>query len=158
MNNKYDKDSLSKIVSESNSIRQVLISLGLKEAGGNYSNIKKRIEQFNIDISHFHGQAWAKGKTWTKSKNLDSILVENSTYTSGLHRSTFRLKNQLFKLGYKIKVCEMCGNKEWMGEDIPLELHHINGNKFDNRIENIQILCPNCHTFTDNYRGKNMSR
>ena len=92
------------------------------------------------------------------NKNLDSILVENSTYTSGLHRSTFRLKNQLFKLGYKSKVCEMCGNNEWMGEDIPLELHHINGNKFDNRIENIQILCPNCHTFTDNYRGKNMSR
>ena len=158
MNSKYDKDNLSKIVSESNSIRQVLISLGLKEAGGNYSNIKKRIEQFNIDTSHFHGQGWAKGKTWTKTKNLDSILVENSTYTSGLHRSTFRLKNQLFKLGYKIKVCEMCGNNEWMGEDIPLELHHINGNKFDNRIENIQILCPNCHTFTDNYRGKNMSR
>lgn len=158
MNSKYDKDSLSKIVSESNSVRQVLISLGLKEAGGNYSNIKKRIEQFNIDASHFHGQGWAKGKTWTKNKNLDSILVENSTYTSGLHRSTFRLKNQLFKLGYKIKVCEMCGNNKWMGEDIPLELHHINGNKFDNRIENIQILCPNCHTFTDNYRGKNMSR
>ena len=52
----------------------------------------------------------------------------------------------------------MCNNQKWMGEDIPLELHHINGNKFDNRIENIQMLCPNCHTFTDNYRGKNMSR
>lgn len=155
---KYDKDNLSKIVSESGSIRQVLISLGLKEAGGNYSNIKKRIEQFNIDTSHFHGQGWAKGKTWTKTKNLDGILIENSTYTSGLHRSTFRLKNQLFKLGYKSKVCEICGGVEWMGEEIPLELHHINGNKFDNRIENIQILCPNCHTFTDNYRGKNMSR
>lgn len=157
MNNKYDKDTLSKLVEESGSIRQVLAKLGLKEAGGNYSNIKKRIEQFNIDTSHFHGQGWAKGKSWTKT-NLDDVLVENSTYSSGLHRSTFRLKNQLLKLGYKQRVCEMCNNQKWMGEDIPLELHHINGNKFDNRIENIQMLCPNCHTFTDNYRGKNMSR
>ena len=51
----------------------------------------------------------------------------------------------------------MCNNTEWMGKPIPLELHHINGNKFDNRIENLQILCPNCHSFTDNYRAKNMS-
>jgi len=157
MNIKYTKERLSEIVSECGSFRQVLQKLNLKEAGGNYSNIKKRVEQFNIDISHFHGQSWNKGKTWSKVKDLSDILVENSVYSSGLHRSTYHLKNQLFKLGYKEKICEICKNTEWMGCEISLELHHINGNKCDNRIENLQILCPNCHSYTDNYRGKNMS-
>ena len=48
----------------------------------------------------------------------------------------------------------MCGLKEWKGHDIPLELHHKNGVKDDLRLENLQILCPNCHALTDNYRGR----
>ena len=54
-------------------------------------------------------------------------------------------------------VCVKCNLTKWLDSDIPLELHHINGDKFDNRIENLQLLCPNCHSFTDNYRAKNMS-
>ena len=157
MNIKYTKELLEEVVKKCGSFRQVLFQLDLKEAGGNYKNIQTRIKQFEIDTSHFHGQIWAKGKTWSKVKDLSEILVENSTYSSGLPRSSYKLKNQLFKLNYKEKVCEMCNNTEWMGKPIPLELHHINGNKFDNRIENLQILCPNCHSFTDNYRAKNMS-
>ena len=157
MNIKYTKELLEEVVKKCGSFRQVLFQLGLKEAGGNYKNIQTRIKQFEIDTSHFHGQIWGKGKTWSKVKDLSEILVENSTYTSGLPRSSYSLKNRLFKLDYKEKVCEMCDNTEWMGKPIPLELHHINGNKFDNRIENLQILCPNCHSFTDNYRAKNMS-
>ena len=157
MNIKYTKERLTEVVSECESFRQVLKKLGLKEAGGNYANIQKRIKQFDIDTSHFHGQVWNKGKTWSKVKDITDVLVENSTYKTGLHRSTYQLKKQLFRLGYKEKICEVCNNTEWMGHEIPLELHHINGNKYDNRIENLQILCPNCHSFTDNYRGKNMS-
>ena len=57
----------------------------------------------------------------------------------------------------KEKKCECCGNTEWLGKPIPLELHHINGINSDNRIENLEILCPNCHSFTENYRGLNKS-
>ena len=157
MNRKYTKEFLEPIVRECGSVRQVLQKLGLKEAGGNYENIKTRIKMFDIDTSHFHGKSWSKGKTWSKQIDLSDKLVEHSTYSSGLPRSSFKLKNQLLKLGYKEHICEKCLGTEWFGEKIPLELHHINGNRFDNRIENIQFLCPNCHALTDNYRAKNMS-
>ena len=157
MNRKYTKEILEAIVSESFSIRQVLQKLGLKEAGGNYQNIKVRIKNFEIDTSHFHGQTWNKGKKWSKTKDISDKLVQHSTYSSGLPISSYRLKNQLIRLGYKQHICEKCNNVEWLGEIIPLELHHVNGNRFDNRIENIQLLCPNCHALTDNYRAKNMS-
>jgi 5-methylcytosine-specific restriction endonuclease McrA len=157
MNNKYTKENLELIVSECYSVRQVLIRLGLKEAGGNYQNIKTRIKQFEIDTSHFHGPLWSKGKTWSKNKDLSSRLVKNSCYSSGLPYSSYKLKIQLLKLKIMAPVCVMCDLTKWLDSDIPLELHHINGDKFDNRIENLQLLCPNCHSFTDNYRAKNMS-
>jgi len=156
-NKKYTKEFLESIVKECGSIRQVLLKLGLKEAGGNYHNIKTRIKLFDIDITHFHGMVWNKGKKWSKTKDLSSKLVEHSTYSSGLPINTYVLKNQLLKIGVKTHICENCESTEWLGIKIPLELHHINGNRFDNRIENIQLLCPNCHALTENYRAKNMS-
>lgn len=64
------------------------------------------------------------------------------------------LKEKLFREGLKIKKCERCGRVTWMGEPIPLELHHKNGNHNDNSMTNLEILCPNCHAFTENYRGR----
>jgi len=157
-NIKYTKEILSEIVKESTSIRQILSKLNLKEAGGNYKNIKARLDQFGIDYSHFTGKVWSKGKRWIKKTyNLNDRLIENSTYSSGLPYSSYRLKNRLIKEGFKQKRCEICKLTEWLGQPINLELHHINGVNNDNRLENLQILCPNCHSYTENYRGKNMS-
>ena len=68
---------------------------------------------------------------------------------------SYRLKGLLWRDGYKHKQCEICNGVEWNGVEIPLELDHINGDRYDNRLENLRILCPNCHAQTDTYRGRN---
>ena len=69
--------------------------------------------------------------------------------------SSYHLKRRIFQFNLKEKVCEMCGLREWQGVEIPLELHHKNGNRLDNSFENLQIVCPNCHALTEHYRGSN---
>jgi len=69
---------------------------------------------------------------------------------------TNQRKKKLIRQGVFEHQCQMCLLKEWLGEPIPLELHHIDGNKHNNELENLQILCPNCHAFTPNYRGKSL--
>lgn len=64
----------------------------------------------------------------------------------------------LIHSGYKENKCECCGISEWNNKPITLQLHHINGNPRDNALENLQVLCPNCHTQTDNYGSKNTTK
>jgi Zn finger protein HypA/HybF involved in hydrogenase expression len=82
---------------------------------------------------------------------LSEIMVEYSTYQSS------KLKIRLFNENIKEKRCECCNLTEWLSNPIPLELHHVNGVKTDHRLENLQIVCPNCHAQTDNYRGRNIN-
>ena len=147
-----DQDIIN-AVKNNTSIAGSLKSLGLEASSGNRTWIKGKILELNIDTSHHTGQAWSKGKKignqCTKKIELKDILVKNSTY------QTNRLKKRLIAEGYKLHKCECCGNTEQNGKPIPLELHHKNGDHFDNRLENLEILCPNCHAQTDNYCGKN---
>lgn len=149
---RYDKALLQEAVKNSFSIRETLKYLGIVAAGGNYKTIHKYIKEWNIDTSHFTGQLWNKGKhqVCNPAKPLNEVLVENSNYQS------YKLAKRLLKEGLKEHKCEMCGRNKWLENSIPLELHHKNGNNTDNRLENLQLLCPNCHTLTDNYRGKNI--
>ena len=152
--NDFDLEKVKLSVKNNLSIAGVLKDLELKPEGGNYRRIKKFFEENNIDTSHFTGAAWNQGNRYRffgKKYKLEDILIENSPY-----KSTNSLKARLFSEGLKIKKCEVCGNSTWQGKELALELHHINGNPFDNRIENLQILCPNCHSITENYKGKNI--
>jgi hypothetical protein len=72
--------------------------------------------------------------------------------------STNKLKIKLLKEKAKKHQCENCGLESWQGGKIPIELHHIDGNPKNNDINNLQILCPNCHALTNNYRGRNKKR
>ena len=152
MRTKYSEQDLIEAVKTSSSIADVCRKVGLKPAGGNYKTIKQKIIKFNIDDSHFLGQGWNVGLKFNPkpAKDIEQYLVENSTYQSS------KLAKRLLKEGYKEHKCEVCELTEWLGKLIPLELHHINGISSDHRIDNLQLLCPNCHAQTDNYRGKNI--
>ena len=152
---KYNKEELEQAVKESKSISDVCRFFGIKPVGGNYHTIKNKIKLFGIDDSHFLGQAWNKGKKYKlyhKSRSLEDILVNDSYYQSN------KLKQRLIDSGIKENKCECCGLTEWLGLPIKLELHHVNADKFDNRLENLQVLCPNCHSYTEHYRGTNKIR
>lgn len=133
------------LIKTSYSLREVCIKSNIVVTTGNYNTLKKIITENNIDISHFKRQ----GGVYKKPEKIEYYLTNNSTIAS------FKLKNKLFKHALKEKKCECCGLTEWMGKPINLQLHHINGINTDNRLENLQILCPNCHSFTDNFSGKN---
>lgn len=149
----YTKELLENAVKDSYSLAETCRKIGLKPVGGNYKTLKKKLDEFNVDHSHFTGQRWNKGLKYidkTSLNPLDEILQENITYSSSL------LKKRLIASNLKENKCEECG----LGGDegIVLELHHINGDHFDNRLENLQILCPNCHSKTNHFRGRNVSK
>ncbi|PIS17121.1 MAG: hypothetical protein COT61_00290 [Candidatus Portnoybacteria bacterium CG09_land_8_20_14_0_10_44_13] len=149
---KWTINQLEKAVVTSFSYRGVLHKIGLREAGGNYAQVKKYITEYDLNITHFRGQAWNKGlKGLGKSIiPIEKILVENSSFQS------YKLKRRLFGAKLKEPKCEECGwAKISIDGRLPLELDHINGDSRDNRLDNLRILCPNCHSLKLTHRGKN---
>jgi len=149
---KWTKEQLREAVRGARSIRQVLSQIGLKEAGGNYAQIRKYLHFYKIDICHFKGKAWNKGLRGIGKPifPLEKILVKNSTFQS------YKLKKRLFAAGLKQQNCEICGwAKKTNDGRLPLELDHINGDSRDDRLENLRILCPNCHSLQPTHRGRN---
>ncbi len=151
----WSNEQLVQAVGNSISIRQVLIKLGLVPAGGNYEQIHKYIKTIGLDTSHFRGKSSNKGKRIPRVPiySLDEILVRNSYF------SLRTLKKRLLKDGFKDPVCEECGWAQRSDDGrVPIELDHINGDRHDNRLENLRILCPNCHSLKPTHRGKNKKR
>lgn len=138
-------------VNSSRSILEALTKIGLKPTGGNYKQFHFYVKELGLDTSHFTGQSWIKGRKFVtrQPKQLSEILVVDSTYQSSLLRKRLIAEN-IFE-----HKCSRCQLSEWLGQPISLELEHINGTNTDNRLENLTLLCPNCHAQTSTYRGKN---
>lgn len=147
---KYTLDQARNAAKNVRSFRQLLLALGLTEYGEAYRTIQLFCIENNIDTSHFTSQGWAKNsikpENWHSSEHY---LIKGSRINS------YRLKGKLLrekKFEYK---CCTCLLTEWNKQPIPLELDHINGDNTDNRLENLRLLCPNCHAQTDTHAGKN---
>ena len=130
-------------------------SLTMSEAcskiGLHYNTFRKRAKKlgcFNPNKSH-------KGMKFP-NRNKKEELANKILSGNYPEYQTFKLKNLLFYLGIKENKCEICGISEWLGKPIKCELHHIDGNKNNHLLENLQILCPNCHSQTDNYKALNI--
>lgn len=152
---KWTEDQLRQAAKNAKSIRQVLGLLGLRQAGGNYAQVKKYLKEYSIGTAHFSGKAWNKGMRGIGKPriSLEEILIEGSFFQS------FKLKRRLFKDRIKSPQCEICGWAEKAPDGrIPLELDHINGDRTDNRIDNLRILCPNCHSLQSTHRGLNRKK
>jgi hypothetical protein len=124
-------------------------------SNANTSWLDNKILKLNIDISHWTGKGHLKGKTheWNKSIPLEEILVENSTYNCNLV-----LKKKLVKSGLLTYKCCECEIQTWRNQPISLQLEHKNGRNNDNRIENLCFLCPNCHSQTTTFAGRNKGK
>lgn len=150
---KLDINELQSIISKSTSVSEVLRKLNKVDKGGNHTKLVKFLKEHpEINTETLVGRRLKRyNSKGIPKKKLSEILVKNGSGNSN------KIKQRLIREGVKEDKCEACGNAEWMGVKIPLDLHHINGDHFDNRLENLIILCPNCHRLTDNHGNKNSS-
>lgn len=147
---KYSRDYLEQFTSQSKTISEVLVRLGLNKTGGNHAYITKKIKEFNIDVSHFDGRGVRIYKENPKDLTCYLCIDPEEKRINGE-----TIKKALLQTGVTYK-CFKCGINEWCGEDLSLHIDHINGLSYDNRIENLRLLCPNCHSQTETYAGKNV--
>ncbi len=145
---------LKNLIKESSNKSDVLRKLNLKNNGGNFNSLTRFIKINDIDISHFI--SYTKPTTIRKNRiDINKILILDSKYASTNH-----LKNRLYKERLKERKCELCGQDEnWCGKKISLILDHVNGDRYNNRLENLRIVCPNCNATLDTHcRGMNWNR
>ncbi|MCK9279307.1 MAG: HNH endonuclease [Melioribacteraceae bacterium] len=153
---KYTKEMLEEAIKNNVSFAGVLKSFGLHPSGGSHRLIKSKALSFGISTEHFLGKASNCGSRYKgglEKISFSDVLVYDRR--NGMRESASKLKRSMLESGIEYK-CEKCNNDGvWMDGFVSLEVHHKNGDTFDNTKENLVFICPNCHSQTDNFRGRN---
>lgn len=135
-------EDFAQLVSKSRSFQDLAQKIGYeKTGGGTQTSLKQAVKERNLDISHFLGQGWNK-------ENYDYSAFEKNT----IKKNGKTTLMPLIKL--RGRKCECCGFEYWLNKPINLEIHHKNGDRSDNSLENLELLCPNCHSYTDTFCNK----
>lgn len=149
---KYTKELLEQAVASSLSVAQVIRALGLKEAGGTYSHISRKLKEYEVDTSHFLGRRANCGINHKGGKKLtpDEVLTKRTT---GRRQHAHVLRRALIEVGVEYK-CAGCGNPgTWNDKPLMLQVEHKNKDWLDDRKDNLEFLCPNCHSQTPGWCG-----
>lgn len=148
---KLSDEQFVELLKKSSTISEVLFKLGYTVKGNSwgYSQVKRRMDDLNLDYSIFKGKSAVMKITKLNNVKKEDILKENCRHQRTVLRR-YVIKNNL--IPYK---CAICGCTEWQGKTLSLELDHINGVNNDNRLENLRFLCPNCHSQTSTYGSRN---
>lgn len=143
-------DEFRELIARNHSWCACAREIGLSPNGSNAKiQLKKRVEELKCDVTHFN-QTQDAAIASTKY-SIEEIMIENSSYAN-----ITKLKERIIKANILSYECAICGNKgEWNGQKLVLQLDHINGNHFDHRKENLRFLCPNCHSQTETFSGRN---
>lgn len=149
----YTREVLSKIVVNNRSIAGVLRDLGLRPAGGTHAHISRRIKEYGLDTSHFTGRASNTGPGHrggpARRAPLEILVKRNS----GRRQLAVRLRRALVEIGVPYK-CAKCGlGDTWRGHPLKLQVNHRNHDWLDDRRQNLEFLCPNCHSQTEGWCG-----
>lgn len=149
----YSITQIQELLLQSNSYKEFFSKLGYENVSGGYRYkvLRHYIEVHNLEVSHMTNKRYGS-KSKSAKRNINQYL--NNEYPI----SSYNLKNRLLKENILQPICIKCKNTEWCGEPIPLQLDHIDGNSNDNTLSNLRLLCPNCHSQTETYCGKNKPR
>lgn len=150
---RWTLDSLRDATAAERSLAGTLRRIGLRPAGGNYETIRRAIRDCGIPTSHWTGKGHLRGRRnpWAPKVPLTFMLVKGSAH------NTANLRLRLISERVFEARCCACGRYEWMGRRIPLELDHVDGDRSNNLLDNLRLLCPNCHALTPTYRGRNVA-
>ena len=120
-----------------------------KQLGCKQETLNSYLKKMNIDY---------KGNQGGKGQKGSSNYINAIEYSKKDSAKSYVLKLKLLNEGIREYRCEICGNTEWLGQPIPLELHHKDRNHYNNDLENVAIVCPNCHALQPGNSGANMKR
>ncbi|MGW2631376.1 HNH endonuclease signature motif containing protein [Streptomyces chattanoogensis] len=155
---KWTREILEQAVSASTNMCEVLRNLGVAVVGGQHTHISRRIKAYGIDTSHFTSVVRTENMRDNRRRRTPTEILVEDPSAHAKRTPSNRVKRAMLELGIKEK-CALCGIEAvWQGEPLPLEVDHIDGNWRNNRVENLRLLCPNCHSTTDTYRGRSTAR